>query len=126
MYLDRGVGFLNSLEKISADAASRAISPEGATVAAHTEHARFYLRMLGEFMTGRTEKVDWNESWLVKSVDENEWKLLKENLRKDYELTLEFFGKIEDWDEDKISGALSIVVHTAYHLGSVRQIIKTF
>ncbi len=76
MYLDRGVGVFNSLEKVTAELASRSISWEGASIAAHAEHARFYLQMLGEFMNGRTEKVDWNESWRVKTVDENEWNAL--------------------------------------------------
>jgi hypothetical protein len=82
--------------------------------------------MLCEFMAGRTEKVDWSESWRVKTVGEDEWDALKENVRKEYQATIEFFQKIENWDEDAISGAMSIVAHTAYHLGAIRQIIKTF
>ena len=126
MYLDRGVGVFNSLEKVTAELASRSISWEGASVAAHAEHARFYLQMLCEFMNGRTEKVDWNESWRVKTVDEKEWQALKENLQKEYQSTIDTFEKIENWDEDAIGGAMGIVAHTAYHLGSIRQIIKTF
>jgi hypothetical protein len=29
------------------------------------------------------------------------------------------------WDEDRMVGALSIVVHTAYHLGEIRQALCT-
>lgn len=126
MYLDRGIGIFNSLEKVNAETASRSAAWEGATVAGHAEHARIYLQMLCEFMAGRTEKVDWSESWRVKTVNENEWETLKENLRREYLATVETFNKIENWDEDAISGAMSIVAHTAYHLGAIRQIIKTF
>jgi len=124
-YLDRGVGVLNTIEKLSATDASRSIEENGATIAAHTEHARFYLVALLEFMNGRTEKVNWDESWLVKTVDETEWKLLKENVRRDYEIVVETFQQVEDWDDDKIGDAMAIVVHTAYHLGAIRQIAKT-
>lgn len=123
-YLDRGVGVLNTLEKLSAQEASRSIEENGATIAAHTEHARFYLVALLEFMNGRTEKVNWDESWLVKIVDETEWKLLQENVRRDYQIVVETFREVEDWDDDKIGDAMAIVVHTAYHLGAIRQIIK--
>jgi hypothetical protein len=123
-YLDREVGVLNTIEKISAENASRSIG--GATIAAHLEHARFYLAMLPEFMNGRTEKVNWDESWLVKTVDEAQWNLLKENVRRNYEKVAEMFQTITDWDDEKVGGAMSIVVHTAYHLGAMRQIMKSY
>ncbi len=123
-YLDRGVGVLNTIEKVSAEKASQSIGENGATIAAHLEHARFYLVSLLEFMNGRTEKVDWNESWLVKIVDETEWDSLKENTNKAYQKVTKTFQTIEDWDDDKVGGAMAIVVHTAYHLGAIRQIVK--
>ena len=126
IYLDRGVGVFNSLEKINAEMASRSIAWEAATVAGHAEHARFYLQMLGEFMTGRTERADWNESWRVKTVDENEWAALQKSVRREYLRTLEIFGRIDLWDADKLGEAMAILAHTAYHLGAIRQIIKTF
>ncbi len=123
-YLDRGVGVLNTIEKISAETASRSLGENGATIAAHLEHARFYLAVLPEFMNGSTEKVDWKESWLVKTVDETEWDLLKENVRREYQNVAEMFQMIEDWNDDRVGGAMAIVAHTAYHLGAIRQIIK--
>lgn len=123
-YLDREVGVLNTIDKITAADASRAIGA-GATIASHLEHARFYLEVLPEFMNGRTEKVDWNESWLVKTVDESEWNLLKERVRRDYKIVSELLQKIENWNDERVGGTMSIVVHTAYHLGAIRQITKS-
>ncbi|HEV8157658.1 MAG TPA: hypothetical protein VGP58_01410, partial [Pyrinomonadaceae bacterium] len=77
-YLDRGVGVFATIEKISAETASRSIGENQASIAAHLEHARFYLIALVEFMNGRTEKVDWDKSWLIKTVNESEWNVLKE------------------------------------------------
>jgi hypothetical protein len=123
-YLDRGIGVLNTIQKISAADASRSMVEDDATIAAHTEHLRFYLLALLEFINGSTEKVNWDESWLVKTVDETDWKLLQENVRRDYEVVVESFQTIEDWNDEKVGDAMAIVVHTAYHLGAIRQIIK--
>ncbi len=124
-YLDRGVGVFATIEKISAETASRSIGENEASIAAHLEHARFYLIALVEFMNGRTEKVNWDESWLVKTVNESEWNFLKENVKRDYEKTAEAFQVIENWNDDNIGEAMAIVAHTAYHLGAIRQILKT-
>lgn len=122
-YLDREVGVLNTIDKISAADASR--STGGATFASHLEHARHYLVELVGFINGNTEKVDWEQSWLIKTVDEDAWNELRKNVRRDYETVVQTFGSIEIWDDEKIGDAMSVVVHTAYHLGAMRQIMKS-
>ena len=67
-YLDRGVGVFNTLAAVSAEAASRDF--KGTTVAAQTEHAKFYLDRLCEFINGRSERVNWDDSWLIETVNE--------------------------------------------------------
>ncbi|MGH9946032.1 MAG: hypothetical protein ACRD6X_02400, partial [Pyrinomonadaceae bacterium] len=47
-YLDRGVGFFITLDGLSAEAASKEF--HGTTIAAQTEHAKFYLDRLCEFI----------------------------------------------------------------------------
>ena len=121
-YLDRGVGVLNTLEKLSADEVSREFG--ATTIAAHSEHAKFYLDRLCEFMKGRTEKVNWEDSWLIETVNETEWNYLRIAVRKSYENTLLTFAEIEDWNEDTLGEAIGIVAHTAYHLGAIRQMVK--
>ncbi len=125
-FIDKGTGLFDTIENISADAASKSLGGGGsATIAAHLEHTRFYLVALQEFMNGRTEKVDWKTSWSINNVSESVWDSLKENTRKEYEKVTATFNSIETWNDDKISDALGIVVHTAYHLGAIRQILKT-
>lgn len=121
-YLDRGVGIFATLEKLSAEDASRDVG--ATTVAAHTEHAKFYLDRLCEFMTGRTEKVNWEQSWLIETVNETEWNHLRQGMRNSYENVVRTFAAIDTWNEDNIGEAIAIVAHTAYHLGSIRQITK--
>src|SRR3954469_22869773 len=74
-YLDRGIGLFSTLEDLSAEAASKEF--EGTTIAAQTEHAKFYLDRLCEFINGRTESVNWDDSWLIEDVDEVEWDALR-------------------------------------------------
>lgn len=123
IYLDRGVGVYNTIAKMSAEEASQAVA--GATIAAHTEHLRYYLEILGNFLQGIVTAADWNKSWQIKEVSEEEWKEIRKNLRSTYSNVLKAFKETEDWDQDRITEAMAIVVHTAYHLGAIRQIAKT-
>jgi hypothetical protein len=66
--------------------------------------------------------VDWGEIWrTVEKVTPEEWEVLKNKLRQTYERINNLFHENQIWNEDTIGGALSIVVHTAYHLGEIRQ-----
>jgi 3-deoxy-D-arabino-heptulosonate 7-phosphate (DAHP) synthase class II len=122
IYLDRDTSLFDTLSGLSAAEVSRDVN--GNSIAAHVEHARFYLVVLRAFMTGRTEKVDWTESWKTKTVSDAEWRDLKDALRREYAETIEFFKSTTDWDDERIGGALAIVTHTAFHNGAIRQIRK--
>lgn len=122
-YLDRGIGVLATLDKLSATDVSREIG--NTTIAAQTEHAKFYLDRICEFINGRTEKVNWEQSWLIETVNETEWNFLREGVRKSYEGVLRCFAEIETWNQDNIGEAVAIIAHTAYHLGAIRQIMKS-
>ena len=121
-YLDRGVGVFDTLEKLSAEDVSREVNHT--TIAAQIEHAKFYLDRLCEFMNGRTEKVNWEQSWLIETVNETEWNALRDAVRGSYENVLRTFAEIETWSPDKIGEAIAIIAHTAYHLGAIRQMAK--
>lgn len=123
VYLDKGVGFLETLEKLSAEEVSREFG--STTIAAQTEHAKFFLDRFCEFMIGGVVKVNWDDSWLIETVNETEWDFLRDAVRASYERTLKCFAGIEDWDEKRMIMALGILTHTAYHLGAIRQIMKS-
>ncbi len=122
-YLDNGIGIFNTLEKLSAEQVSSKTG--GTTIAAHTEHARFYLDRICEFMTGRTEKVNWEQSWLIETVNETEWSALRDAVRKSYENVLRTYAEVETWNQDNIGDAVAIIAHSAYHLGAIRQMVKS-
>jgi hypothetical protein len=121
-YLDRGAGFFTTLEKLSADQVSREIN--GTTIAAQTEHAKFYLDRLCEFMGGRSEKVNWEDSWLIEDVTDEEWDALRLTVRRSYEGALRCFAETAEWSEENVGMAMGMLAHTAYHLGAIRQLAK--
>jgi hypothetical protein len=122
-YLDRGIGFFNTLDSLSADQVSKEYGDT--TIAAQTEHAKFYLDRLCEFIGGRTERVNWEDSWLIETVTEDEWNALRSTVKKAYENALKCLVNVDSWDATRAGMAIGLVAHTAYHLGAVRQIVKS-
>lgn len=124
MYLDRGTSLFETLATISAAEASIPVGGQCATLAAQVEHVRFYLDVLEQVLTGHEiGKVDWGEIWrTVGAVTPAEWQASQERLVATYQRVRTTMEGIENWDHDwAVSAALSIVVHTAYHLGEIRQ-----
>ncbi len=121
-YLDQGVGMFNTLDKVSAARASKAFY--GTTIAAQTEHAKFYLDRLCEFINGRTSNVNWEDSWLIETVNEEEWDALRLVVRTAYENALRCIAEPRDWTEMQVGMAIGLVAHSGYHLGAIRQIAK--
>ncbi len=122
-FLDQRIGVFNTLEKLSAEQVSSDVN--STSIAAQTEHAKFYLDRLCEFIKGRTEKVNWDQSWLIETVNDEEWDALRAGIRKSYEGVLHCLAEVEDWNEKQIGLAMGILAHTAYHLGAIRQIAKS-
>lgn len=123
MYLDKGTTFFETLEGISADEASQRISSASATIAAQVEHVRFYLDVLNNYIrTKQSTKSNWKEIWEnVNAVSDEQWEELKSRLRNSHEQVMETINSFDAWDGDyDIAGALSILTHTAYHLGGIR------
>lgn len=121
-YLDRKTGIFSTLDELTAAQVSR--ETNGSSIAAHTEHSKFYLDRLCEFLNGRTEKINWEQSWLIDEVNEEEWNALRSAVRKSYEGVVNCFAQIEDWNETRVGMAMGMLAHTAYHLGAVRQMAK--
>lgn len=123
-YLDRGTGIFMTLDAVSAETASRPAFPGATTLAAQTEHVRFYLVALEGFITGAHTRVDWQESWKLTRVTPEEWDALRADLRRTYEHTVALIEDFNRWDEDELGDALAMLVHSAYHLGALRQLVK--
>lgn len=122
VYLAHNTGIFATLGTLSAEQASTEIN--ATTIAAHSEHARFYVELLDNYLNRDMRVVDFKQSWRVTAVSENEWDDLRSNLSKIYRKTTETLAKNDEWALDSITVAMGIVAHTAYHLGAIRQLAK--
>ena len=127
IYLDKGTSLFETLDTITAEQASRPVSASCASIAGQVEHVRFYIQILQDYMRQKeVGKVDWAASWYLKTVTLEEWDALRQRLRADYQALTALIKGFESWQgENELGGALAIVVHTAYHLGEIRQALCT-
>ena len=124
IYLNRGTSLFETLSTISAEQASQPVSSTCASIAAQVEHVRFYLEVLEvDLQGGESGKADWDAIWqTVEAVSAEEWAVSQTRLRETYARVMAEMRAITDWNEsDKLAAALHMLVHTAYHLGEIRQ-----
>jgi len=124
IYLDKDCSLFPTLEGVSAQQASGSVAPDTATLAAQVEHVCFYLEVLNDVITKKEiVKVDWKEIWrTISQVTPEEWEDQQRRLQESYERIMTTLRSIDGWEgENDIAGALSVLSHTAYHLGGIRQ-----
>lgn len=126
IYLDRGTSLFETLSSLNAVQASKPLTGHGTSIAGQVAHVRFYLNVMTKYMAGeKNQKLDWRQSWIVQEVNESEWKKLQSGLREDYQKIHAGWRADHDWGaEDQLGSAVAMLVHTAYHLGAIRQILK--
>ena len=128
IFLDKGTSLFETLETITAEEASIPVGGKCATLAAQVAHVNFYLEVLEAYILNKEiGKVDWGDIWRrVNKVSAEEWKAYQDQLKETYQRVLSTLQNVENWnDERPIGGALAIAVHTAYHLGEIRQAMCT-
>jgi hypothetical protein len=127
-FLDRGTSLVETLAAISAEEASVSVGGKCATLAAQVKHVAFYLDVLEHNVrTGSNEPVDWGEVWrTTRAVTPDEWEALKTDLRSSYNRLKALIHDTPAWPSDgEVGGAIAAIVHTAYHLGEIRQALCT-
>ncbi len=128
IYLDRGTSLFETLATITAEEASRPVGATCATIAAQVEHVRFYLENTERLMLGQAEgQVDWGHIWrTVSSVTPAEWETSVQRLKDTYQRIVGYIENPTSWTHDGMLWAtMSMLVHTAYHLGEIRQALCT-
>lgn len=118
-------GIFDAVESMSSEVASRKPAPECSSIAAHTDHVRYYMSLANAEVRGEPIESDWEGSWARQVVSESEWAEIMKGLRKEYAGVLTFLESNPDWkDQDWLTGAFAQLAHAAYHLGAIRQIMK--
>ena len=125
-YLNRGTSIFETLAIITAEEASRPVSADCATIAAHVAHMTVALDFSVHLFRGERLQVDWGEIWrTVREVTDEEWSASQERLRETYVAFLEL-AKNAPWQNvEEIEGALEVLAHNAYHLGEIRHALCT-
>jgi hypothetical protein len=123
-FLDKGTSMFETLATISAEEASLPVGGKCATLAAQVKHVAFYLDVLEKAIrTQQFERQDWDKIWRETSaVTPEEWATLKSSLRQSYDRIKKLISDTTEWsNERQIGGVIAVIVHTAYHLGEIRQ-----
>lgn len=119
-----GLGFTNVIRNISAEEASQTTHAGGSTIAAHTEHLRWSLNFALTYLQGGQPDTDWNKSWLVKTVNQQEWESLQTALQNEYMAVRAAVEAVTDWQQPHLlNGVMALLPHAAYHLSAVKQIL---
>jgi hypothetical protein len=128
IFLDKGTSLFETLEQIDHHQASIPVGGTCASLAAQVAHVTFYLEVLERyFTTGDSGDVDWGKIWRsVEKVTAEEWEEYKANLQHTYRRIVAELRDVATWKSDPhLASALAITVHTAYHLGEIRQALCT-
>jgi hypothetical protein len=124
IFLDRGTSLFETLQSITAAEASRPVGGKCATLAAQVAHITFYIEVIERYLhSGLDEPADWGEIWrTVHAVTPAEWEGLRQALKQTYLRVYTLLHNQQNWNEgSRTSDALAIMVHSAYHLGEIRQ-----
>lgn len=127
IFLDKNTSLFTTLETVSAQEASIPVGGKCASLAAQVAHVTFYLEVLERYVLNNdSSPADWGYIWrTVEKVTPEEWEAYKNKLRDAYHRIDKMFRATEVWNEESIGGSMAIVVHTAYHLGEIRQALCT-
>lgn len=124
IYLDKNTSLFQTLEGIDHVQASRPVGGRCASIAAQVAHITFYLEVLERyFVANDSSAADWGEIWrTVEQVTPDEWSHLRAQLKQTYRRVVVALRDVPSWESDPhLASALAITVHTAYHLGEIRQ-----
>jgi hypothetical protein len=121
------IGLLRSLDKLSAEEASRSVH-DGATIAAHALHLRYGLSLMNRWASeGGNPFADakWDEAWKLREVDSAMWDEIRNGLRQESERWFNHLATPRELDSRELRGIIGSVAHLGYHLGAIRQIDKS-
>lgn len=120
--LEPGDSLGPTLRTITAEQASVIHAPGTGCIAAHVDHIAFYIHTTIEDV----ENADWEQSWTITSVRDEEWDALRANLGTAFNRLATLIARTDEWSENTIGVTLLTIAHSSYHLGQIREILATF
>ena len=128
IFLDKNTSLFETLATISADQASIPVGNQCATIAAQVKHVSYYLHVIENFLSNpEPQRPNWAEVWETTSaVSENEWNAIQVELQENYQRIREILNSYDEYPgDDEMGRVMAVIVHTAYHLGEIRQALCT-
>ena len=122
--LDADAGVLQTLLHVDHVRASTPVAHGGTTIAGQASHAAYYVELLEKLAEGEDVRADWPQSFVPSVVDEARWEETRARLLASLARVRTTVLAVDAWDEERLRGALGVLVHTAYHLGAVRQMVR--
>lgn len=126
IFLDKGTTLFETIDALDAAAASRAVGPDSATIAAHVEHVTFYLDVAEQYVLGTLQgKPDWKAIWrTTRAVTPERWDEIRAALRASHARVRARWVTPGGWPASITPADLAaFFTHTAFHLGAIRQIL---
>jgi hypothetical protein len=119
-------GLIASLAAVPAAQASA--RPGGRpSIAGHVQHLRFGLALLNKWAGGDPNafaEASFAESWSHQQVSDDEWRALRQAFEGEARQWQARLDAPREWDAMTLSGFVSSVAHTAYHMGAIRQLVR--
>lgn len=122
-FLDPGDSLFPTLAGVTPEQASQVVGGEGGnSIAGQVNHLTFYINLAMRYMRGENPgRQDWDATWKVVQVNEEEWTRLQQQLRESQEQLVAMIQQDPPAiTEEIVGGAMAMVAHTAYHLGQIR------
>jgi hypothetical protein len=124
-FREKNEGLFEILDRLTAEQASRRI-PGCSSIVAHARHTLAYVDGDIVAIHGGEPDTDWDETWSVQEMNDQEWTTLKSDLREKCMEWSSLINANPTWENpDWMRGTISSVAHVAYHLGAVRQLSAT-
>jgi hypothetical protein len=120
-------GVLGVLSKVTAAEASISVDgsgKSGSTIASNAEHLRWTLENMNATIRGTPWNPKWAESWELIDTEEEEWDLLRQSLRTEFETLRGLLKQQTQLPGEYLTGTLALIPHAAFHLGLIRQMVE--
>ena len=124
-FREKGEGLFDILDRLSASQASQRL-PSCNSIVAHVRHMARYIEGDLIAISGGQPSEDWDETWSVQEMNEEEWSGLRNELRSKSAEWARLINANPIWENpDWMRGTIGAVAHAAYHLGAIRQLSAT-
>ena len=122
-FIDKNTGLLQTLETLDLERAFANAAPGRPSIAAHVQHTSFHMHAISAWPRGDHSQRDWPASFALPGHDAATWAVLLEELKFEYQDFQSVIQESASDSDEALGGAIGGIVHVAYHLGAIRQLI---